>query len=160
MLRQNYFENSSPFLDVDFLNFILSVPFEYRANHKLYLKWISAKYPKAAEYGWEKWHGARPTERSRKFEKKLYQLGYSMDDMITKLLKGNSEVGMNPIDHWYSECKDTANKVDAFFEICQKMLTDILSGNMVQDMCTLYRKGTAGEKEQVITVCAAVGQLI
>lgn len=156
MLRQNYFENSSPFLDVDFLDFILSVPFEHRANHKLYLKWILAKYPKAAEYGWEKWHGARPTERSRKFEKKLYQLGYSMDDMITKLLKGNSEVGMNPIDYWFTMYADTAASTNNFFEDCWESIEGILTEGLGKDMYNMYYNGNAGEKMQVITACAGM----
>lgn len=39
-IRQNYTEVSSPFLDIDFMDMCLTIPFELRKNHNLYLKWI------------------------------------------------------------------------------------------------------------------------
>lgn len=52
--EQEFTEVISPFCDVDFLEFCYSVPVFWRYNHKLYFDWILQKYPKAAEYVWEK----------------------------------------------------------------------------------------------------------
>ncbi len=61
MIRQNYLETGSPFLDVDFLAAVMAVPFAYRKNHHIYLKWIADRYPAAADFIWEKW-GVKPRE--------------------------------------------------------------------------------------------------
>ncbi len=47
-------ETFSPFYDVDFLEYCFSIPLEWRCNHKIYYEWILAKYPKAANYIWER----------------------------------------------------------------------------------------------------------
>lgn len=67
---QNYSEWVSPFLDVDFLNTVMSIPFEYRANHHIYLDWVETLYPHLADYGWEKWGGVKPVNANRDKAKK------------------------------------------------------------------------------------------
>lgn len=47
-------ENYSPFCDVDFMEYCLSIPLDWRCNHKIYHEWILTKYPQAANYVWEK----------------------------------------------------------------------------------------------------------
>lgn len=47
-------ETFSPFYDVDFLEYCFSIPLEWRCDHKIYHEWILSKYPKAANYIWEK----------------------------------------------------------------------------------------------------------
>lgn len=57
IIRQHYVETASSFLDVDFADIAFSIPFDYRNAHHIYLKWIKEKYPRAADFGWEKWGG-------------------------------------------------------------------------------------------------------
>lgn len=74
IMKQNFMEWSSPFLDVDLMNFIYRIPFESRANHNMYIKWIENKYPEAAKYGWEKWGGLLPLSINTEYAKKrLYK---------------------------------------------------------------------------------------
>ena len=47
-------ETMSPFYNVDFMEYCLSIPIKNRMNHRIYLKWILSKYPEAANYKWEK----------------------------------------------------------------------------------------------------------
>lgn len=47
-------ETFSPFYDVDFMEYCLSIPLDWRCNHKIYHEWILTKYPQAANYVWEK----------------------------------------------------------------------------------------------------------
>lgn len=58
---QNFGECYSPFLDVDFSNFVLSLPFEYRKNHGIYIEWINKYYPLATKFAYERWNGLPPT---------------------------------------------------------------------------------------------------
>lgn len=53
LIRRQYTEMGSPFIDVDF-SVILSFPAKMRIGHTLYSKWGLSKYPEAAEAEWEK----------------------------------------------------------------------------------------------------------
>ena len=154
MLRQNYFETASPFLDVDFLDFILSVPFNYRVKHKIYLAWIASKYPIATRYGWEKWHGAKPTERGRKLEKKAYQLKYSISAKLSSVLP--LHIGMTPVDYWLNSNPDIEEYINNYFENAISFCSEVISKELYDDMVRLYKTGNVGEKEQVLTASAAI----
>lgn len=74
--RQTYLETGSSFLDVDFLDMMLSIPSHMRCKHYIYLKWLERKYPQAAEFGWEKWKGLKPkisNEKKVQYWIKLYE---------------------------------------------------------------------------------------
>lgn len=47
-------ETYSPFYDVEFMEYCLSIPLEWRCGHKIYKEWILSKYPDAADYIWER----------------------------------------------------------------------------------------------------------
>lgn len=61
-------ENYSPFCDIDFMEYCLSIPLEWRFDHKIYHKWVLTKYPNAADYIWEK-IGVKITEYRRQEQK-------------------------------------------------------------------------------------------
>ncbi len=159
MLRQNYFETASPFLDADFLGFILSVPFEYRVNHRLYLAWIKAKYPDAAKYGWEKWHGVCPTEEARKIIKKIYELKYKVEVMVSKLSSDRMPIGMTPVDYWFGKYPQTARGMDEHFEKSIKSFSGQIEQDLIHNMKEMYYMGKTIEKTMVITACEAITQL-
>ncbi len=156
MMRQNYYETGSTFLDCDFLEFILSVPFKYRVNHRLYFEWIKEKYPRASEYGWEKWHGAKPRENNRRFIKKIYQLKYSANSMASSILNRRIPIGMTPLDYWFKRYPDTAERLNAYFRECCEMIKSSIAPELLSDLIRMYDNGSYGEKEQVITACASI----
>lgn len=47
---QYYTESYTPYMDVDFLEFIFSTPVNHRKNYKLYDKWVLTCYPEAAKW--------------------------------------------------------------------------------------------------------------
>lgn len=160
LLRQNYFETASPFLDTDFLNYILSIPFEYRKRNKLYFAWLQKKYPRAAEYGWERWHGAKPKESSRRFQKKALQLTYSVKRLLSGCFPGRIGMGMIPVDYWYANDPESRKYVEDYYSNASANCREMLSVDICDDMDRLFSNGSASEKEQVLTVCAAVKMLI
>ncbi len=160
MLRQNYFETASPFLDADFLGFILSVPFEYRADHKLYLAWIKTKHSGASQYGWEKWHGVRPTEEARKFRKKMSELKYKANRSISKLSRDRLPVGMTPTDYWYRKYPETAALLSDRFRKSIEVLDGCVERDLLRDMKEMYNKGKTIEKALVITACEAMMRMM
>ncbi len=156
MIRHNYFETASPFLDVDFLDFMMAVPLELRVGHRLYFEWLKRCYPKASEYGWEAWHGIQPKESNRKTRKRLYELRRRTTNIVNSSLGKKQYDNMNPIEHWLESNPDIVAYLDEYYRKSKDKLSDVISENYLIDMDNLYTKGTAGEREQVLTVFAAI----
>ncbi|MFS0864569.1 hypothetical protein [Fredinandcohnia sp. 179-A 10B2 NHS] len=153
-VRRNYFETVSPFLDIDMLEFCLSIPIELRKNRTIYKKWILKKYPKAAEYKWEK-TGAKMslnsyTELMHKIRRRGWQKLSSLIGLETKA-KADS---MNPYQYWYENSIQIRDFMDEYFN--QFSNHPKISAELKNDINKLYHNGTALEKSQVLTALATI----
>lgn len=148
-IRQNYFEVSSPFLDVDFVETCFKIPVKLRANHNIYLKWINKYYKEAANYGWEKWAGVKPKKELAIVRDGAFALR-KLKRIFRKLMRHEISDNMNPINYWYADDK----QAQAFFEeyFNDNINAKCFSDELRSDISNLFQKGTAGEKTQVLTV--------
>lgn len=149
IIRQKYVETSSPFLDVDFVNTCMSLPFEYRKKHYIYLKWMEKKYPQATEYGWEKWGGVKPKLSHIKYRrfvtaKRLLQM------KANSIVKRTSKDNMNPLEYWYVNDKGILSFYQNYYE--QNIDLIVVSEDIRNDMKSLFETGTATEKAMVLTI--------
>ena len=152
MIRQCYVETGSPFLDVDFLNVCLSLPFEYRKKHHIYLKWIEQKYPEAANYGWEKWGGVKPKESHIKY-RRLVTIKRLLQRKTDKILKRYNQDNMNPLDYWYSKNEGLQRLYQDYY---QQLIEQIeVPEEIRNDMKKVFCEGTVSEKSMVLTILAA-----
>lgn len=151
--RQNYFEVSSPFLDVDFLNTCMSIPIEYRCKHKIYIKWIEKFYPKASRYGWEKWLGFPPKERNKilVFGARVWR---KLKRTAQLICKKDFQDNMNPFDFWYNADTDIQGFFKSYFE--QNIESTLIGDKLREDMKKLFYEGDTSEKTQVLTVLGMV----
>ncbi|PFR87565.1 hypothetical protein, partial [Bacillus cereus] len=100
-----YTETLSPFLDIDFMDFCLSLPLEYRRGHKIYIKWINKFYPEAADFVYEKVKGK--INRKTITVKGIPVPWTSIPAAAIKLVKNklglklSSKNHMHPMDYWY-----------------------------------------------------------
>ncbi len=152
MIRQNYLETGSPFLDVDFLAAVMAVPFAYRKNHHIYLKWIADKYPEAADFIWEKW-GVKPRE-SEIFKRKIKTTGKLAAGYLQKVSHKPSRSSMNPMDYWYQNDMDVRKYVETMYK--ERIADDSLPEDLRHDMKLLFTAGNFTEKTQVLTVLSAM----
>lgn len=155
MIRQHYVETASPFMDVDFLDAVFSIPFEYRNRHHLYLMWIRDKYPGAADYGWEKWGGIKPKE-SLIFRRKIRTTGRLAKQMLCRLLQIQNTDSMNPMDAWYAGDPELQRYYETYYE----SLIDckVFDEELRRDLSVMFRQGNVTEKSMALTVLAAVKQ--
>ena len=153
MTRQNYIETSSPFADVDMLETAFSIPFEYRVNDKLYLKWIEKKYPEAAEFGWEKWGGVKP-KASHIFLRKVKTTQRLLYDYLCKLFHVANPQSMNPMDYWYNNSEQIRTYLNEMYE--NRIGSKVLPLDMADDMRMLFETGNFIDKSLVLTVLSAV----
>ncbi len=152
MIRQNYVETGSPFLDVDFLEAVMAVPFAYRKGHHIYLKWIAAKYPEAAEFVWEKW-GVRPKE-SEIFRRKVKTTGKLAGGYARKALHRPDPNSMNPMDYWYENDSDVRKNLETMYR--ERIDSTVLPKELRADMKRLFAEGNFTEKSQVLTILSAI----
>ncbi len=157
---QKYTETISPFLDIDFLNFCLSLPIRYRRGHHIYIKWVNKCYPEAADYVYEKVNG--------KINKKIITIkGVPIPwtsvpkaglKFLKKKLKFNlkSKWHMNPLDYWYSNNPKLAGFYDDIFEQNIALIQD---KELKADCRRQFKEGTTSEKDQVITLLASISKL-
>lgn len=154
MIRQNYIEVTSPFMDVDFLEYCMSISPNIRLQHSLYIDWINTKYPGAARYKWEK-HGFAPADsKTTKFLRKVIKYGPSKIKTKLRIKTKLSKKGMNPLDYWYANNKEMRIYLDGYFESHINM--ELISNDLKKTLCKHYYEGTTIEKAQCLTVLAAI----
>jgi asparagine synthase (glutamine-hydrolysing) len=154
---QVFTETHSPFYNVDFLNFCFSIPPESREKHKLYRKWITQFYPKAAGYVWE--------ATKQKITDKRYRIGHlelthkDMKDIVKRKLgllnEGtDSRHHMNPIDFWMRSNLSISKYFEKFINAHLVLLSP--HTELQRDTKTLFETGSAMEQIQVVSLLTAM----
>ena len=153
MIRQHYVETASPFLDVDFADTAFSIPFDYRNSHHIYLKWIKEKYPKAADFGWEKWGGIKPKESHILF-RKVKTTQRLLWQALCKVLNIENSDSMNPLDYWYRRDKNIQWFLQEYYD--NNINNGVLGETLKKDISKLFHEGNVSEKSMALTVLAMV----
>lgn len=155
LIRNNYIEMASPFMNVDFLQFCLDIPVKLRIDHHLYKKWILTKYPEAAKYKWEK-------TNAKIYEPRLIcELKYVLNRAPNYLLKkiGRQSIlaaGMNPIDYWLHRNESAKSFWNDYFRENFPSFKELATEQLADDVQELYLTGNANEKAMALTVLSAV----
>jgi len=156
-IRQNYTETASPFLDVDFMNYVFTIPFKYRRRHYIYLKWIACKYPEASEFGWEKWFGIKP-KLSNLWPKRVVNTINKYLSKADRKIGYHSKRGMNPLDYWLDHDIDMQRWIQDYFEENRMWLEKV--PDMKDDIRKVFEQGDASEKTQAITVLTMIKYIL
>lgn len=153
LIRQQYLETASPFMDVDLLDVAFSLPFDMRNHHHIYLRWINEKYPQAAEFGWEKWGGVKPKE-SHIFLRKIKTTQRLLWQAICKAAHMDNQDNMNPIDYWYDKDPGIQKYMQDYLEA--SIENPVLGEELRADIRRLFQEGSVEEKSLAVTVLAMV----
>ena len=158
LASMEYTETSSPFYDIDFLQFALTLPLKYRYKHDLYLKWIKKKYPKAAEYIWER----EKVPVNYKYWLTIKGHKIPLNQIINRI-KGklglarygsNTKNHMNPLQYWYDSNKDLKKWMDEYVNQNLNIIDDypILKTDCIE----LFKSKEWTGKIQVLSLLSAV----
>ena len=156
-VRRNYTEVVSPFLDVDFIQFCLNLPLEYRCNHKLYFAWVERKYPQALSIPCTR---QKPSIK-RISKKDIYHAlptwaRHVIIAMCKKLhlatLISDSR-GMNPMDYWYENNARMREFIEDYYD--QHIDEMNVYPKTADDMKSMFRNGRTMDKLLVLTALAA-----
>lgn len=153
-------ETYSPFYDVDFMAYCLSLPVEMRFGHRLYFKWLLKKYPEADKYIWEKTR-TRVSAKTFTYNGTLVPYTKIFSLVVGKLIrkfgfKANKGMGsenhMNPLELWYNENQSLQSFMDHYYNDNIHLLDGY--PELQKDCKYLWDNFSAVEKNQVITVLA------
>lgn len=144
---------ASPFLDIDFMDYCLSIPLRYRYNHRIYKKWILRKHPGAAEFIWEAIDG-KITDSNWDLKVREYQ-----DKIKRNFIQASFENhGMNPFEYWYSSIPATKEMLeDMYLNLMRETQIGTELRNIV---CSIYRNADCRQKIEVISALQSVKEYL
>lgn len=106
--RQQYFEAYSPFIDPDFMDFMMKIPVQYRADCRFEIEWMKRKYPDAATYLWQRTGKTVLSSTTGDIKAPSSSMYSVLLRMINKSLRIVhipfqilSRFEMGPVDKWY-----------------------------------------------------------
>lgn len=153
---RHYAEDLSPFLNIDFFDFCLSLPLELRQKHNLYYAWVERFYPDVQKY---KHNGVSIKGHKKiKFSGKEYRIR-AIPDLLKNTIKSKfkTNYGMNPIQSWYNSNPELRKIMEDYY-VQNK---DIIAGwkELAYDVDRLFFCGNVIEKVQAISLLGSVKML-
>ena len=154
-------DTTSPFLDVDFINFCLSIPITIRKEGDgIYHRLLMKKYPAFCKYRWESTNSYLGASKLSIAIAKLKQFGikYAVLKIINKVFKlhiknDRGKNWMNPYEYWYESIEELRTFMDSYFENNIKLISE---PELKKDMADMYQHVSAREKIQVLTTIMAI----
>lgn len=150
-IRHHYTEITSPFMDVDFMEFCFSIPYKLRTSHKIYHKWIIKYYPDAAKIRWSADDTKLTDGKIKKILRRAYYHGPKKLARTFGINSGNN-AGMNPFEYWYLSDhrleKQWSDLVIKSRGKCSPMLSNTIE--------RLFAEGSALEKTQAVSAALTI----
>jgi asparagine synthase (glutamine-hydrolysing) len=155
-ILQEYTESFSPFYDLDFMEYCLTIPLKYRANYNIYFKWILKKHPQAAEFKWEHYNAKITAIQFNISGHKI-----PINQLLPKILKKSgifnidihTKKHMHPYDYWYSHNYKVRDYITTYFN---ENINYVLDDELKKDVNYLFKEGTTIEKCLVLSFLAAL----
>ncbi len=161
-----YTEECAPFLDVDVMDFCLSIPLAKRIDRYIYKKWILAKHPDAAKFIWERTGDLIDKSDFYLKWKLIKQIAWDVIAHPSLLLRKiglpvkaptlSDYRGMNPMDKWLQDNESLQKFVEEYYQTHIGIVRKVLSSKLIEDIEELYKQGSMGEKTQIFTALSAI----
>lgn len=157
-IRANYTYTVSPFMDVDLLNFLVTIPCALRADHRLYWQWIDEKYPqagllKSSRRRFNKTCLSRISDLILRGFNKLCRESHKLGHKFHVVKSSVSPNNMNPYTFWYESNDNIRNFIQKYYEDNIGLLDDLPS--LKEECCQMINSPVALDKLMVLTVLSA-----
>lgn len=150
LLLQEYTETYTPFQDVEWLEYYLSIPQNKRRNRYIQFEWLKKLYPKETQYPI---NGRKINERKIKILNKEKTVKEILEYVLKKLKLSSERKGMNPLEYWY---KNNLNLKLYFENYYKENIIRIKNNSELKEDIELLYKGNMLEKIQVLSLLAAI----
>ena len=105
---------TSPFMTKDFLNFAISLPEEWKFNHRFYIDWINKHCKEATKYRWERTLMKPNAHWKTQFGDKFLKRGFKI--MTDKVLKSPQNGSMYPYGFYFENDLEIQKYYQNYFE--------------------------------------------
>lgn len=157
-IRQNYVEAPAVYGDIDFLDFIFSIPYEIRTKGHIYRKWMKKYYPDAFDIIYSDNKVKVCIDDN---EEKLRILPHKIIDKIqSKFNKTQFEktVSMNPIDYWMKNNESLSIYINGYFNT-NIMILDSYP-KLKEKIMLLFSSENSWDKIIAVSMISAIKQYI
>lgn len=158
IVRQGSCEVTSPFIDVDFLEFAYRIPLKYRLSYQLTTTWMMKKYPESAQYLWQ----TKRMPVSNYYNHKIYwpkvinDLTYIPKDFVNRVawklhvpLQFIQYSDMNPINFWLLKNKDLKEFMTDYYH---ENIDLVIDQKLKEDVKKTFEKGFGMDKSCAINL--------
>ncbi len=105
---------TSPFMTKDFLNFAISLPEEWKFNHRFYIEWINKHCKEATKYRWERTLMKPNAHWKTQFGDKFLKRGFKI--VTDKILKSPQSGSMYPYGFYFEKDVEIQSYYQKYFE--------------------------------------------
>lgn len=121
LIRRNYNETFSPFMDVDVLDLMFNMTIKKRAVEGIYQKWMKKYYEEAADIIYAKTLAKHPASNAKIWliQKIKVSIPYHFNNILRKLhLKKitPTKTTMNDFKYWYENNEKIRNFIDSYLK--------------------------------------------
>lgn len=95
---------TSPFLDIDLLDFLAKLPYTYKYKRTFYLEWMIKYHPEMTKYKWEYVHSKPNAVWKTKYATTFMRLKYGWKKLLSPEFR--LKFDMSPEQYWYNNSKE------------------------------------------------------
>lgn len=146
---EQFTEFSSPFCNVDYIDYAIRIHPKYRYKEAVYLRWLTKCVSEFSKYKWEK-VGLPPS-----FPLPFLEMYGTIRGYLRFFIHGTNDekISMNPSKYWWNSNPVLREKIHSVFQTNIKNIEAYPS--LMDDCYNLFNEGSLSEKMQVITLLVA-----
>ena len=147
VLQQKRYQ-TSPFMAKEFLKLAISLPEEWKFNHRFYIEWINKYCKEATKYRWERTLMKPNAHWKTSFGDKVLKRGYNL--LNNKILKSPQNSSMYPYQFYFDTDFDIQKYYQQYFEDNLHRIADYKE--LSEDVISLFKSDNFNTKTKAINI--------
>ncbi len=113
---------SSPFMDIDILDFLSELPYKYKYKRTFYLEWMNTYHPEMVKYDWEYVHSKPNAIWKTKYATTYMRIKYGWRKLISPEFR--LKFDMSPEQYWYNNSDNLKTYYSSSINTKLELLSD------------------------------------
>ena len=147
VLQQKRYQ-TSPFMAKEFLKLAISLPEEWKFNHRFYIEWINKYCKEATKYRWERTLMKPDAHWKTSFGDKVLKRGYNL--LNNKILKSPQNSSMYPYQFYFDTDSGIQKYYQQYFEDNLHRIADYKE--LSEDVISLFESDNFNTKTKAINI--------
>lgn len=139
---------TSPFMAKEFLKLAISLPEEWKFNHRFYIEWINKHCKEATKYRWERTLLKPDAHWKTSFGDKVIKRGYNI--LNNKILKSPQNSSMYPYQFYFDTDRGIQQYYQKYFDDNFHRIIDYKK--LSEDVISLFKSDSFNTKTKAINI--------